>query len=214
LIDRQKKYHLDEAVKLIKQSSKVKFDASVEVHINLGIDPKKSDQLIRSSVNLPHGSGKTVRVAAFVADDKKDEAEAAGADLVGSDDLIDKIKETGKCDFDIAVATPAMMKKLAVIARVLGQKGLMPSPKTGTITPDPAAVIKELKQGKMSFKNDTSGNLHIVCGKVSFDDKKLIANIEALLDLIKKIKPESLKGTFIKGVHLSSSMGPSVKVEV
>lgn len=213
-IDKNKTYSLAEAVDLVKETSTVKFDASVEIHINLGIDTKKGDQIVRSVVALPHGTGKTVRVAAFVADDQVETAKAAGADHAGSDALIEEIKKTEKCDFDVAVATPDMMKKLAGIARILGQKGLMPNPKTGTISPDVTKLIKELKQGKVSFKNDAGGTIHVACGKISFPKEQLVANIEAIIDSIKKAKPETLKGNYITGVFISSSMGPSVRVAV
>lgn len=211
-IDRSKVYSVEEAVKLLKETSTVKFDASVEMHVNLGIDPKKGEQLVRASVSLPHGTGKTVKVAAFVPENEIKKAQDAGADIVGSDALIEEIKKTGKCDFDVAVATPDTMKSLAGIARILGQKGLMPNPKTGTIAPDVTKIIKELKQGRLSYKNDPSGVLHIACGKVSFSEDQLVANIQALLDSVKKAKPQGIKGTYLKAVHLTTSMGPSVKV--
>ena len=213
-IDRAKIYSLTEAVALIKETSQIKFDASVEIHARLGIDPKKSDQLVRAAVSFPHGTGKTIRVAAFVPDDQHASAQSAGADIVGSDELIEKIRTTNVCDFDIAVATPDMMKKLASVARILGQKGLMPNPKTGTIAPDVTKIIGELKKGKVSYKNDDAGNVHVVAGKVSFDEKKLIENIEAFLDSLKRAKPQGIKGTFIQGVYLTTSMGPSVKMAV
>src|SRR3989339_509213 len=152
-------YSVEEAVKMLKETSKVKFDASVEAHIKLGIDPKKSDQLVRTSVNLPFGTGKTKKVAAFVTPDKEKDAKAAGADLVGGKELIEQIKKDGKCDFDVAVAMPEMMKDLAVIAKTLGQKGLMPNPKSGTVTPDIKKTVEELSKGKAVFKNDDSGNV-------------------------------------------------------
>lgn len=211
-VDRNKVYGVEEAVKLVKETSTVKFDASVEVHIGLGIDPKKGDQIIRSSVALPHGSGKTKRIIAFTT--KVDEAKKAGADIIGDEDYIAKIKKESKCDFDVAVATPEMMPKLAEIAKILGQKGLMPNPKSGTIGPDVAKMVEELKKGKQSFKNDDSGNVHVSVGKVSFDDKKLIENIQAFVETVKKIKPVSVKGTYIKGISISSSMGPGVKISI
>ncbi|MFW0862159.1 MAG: 50S ribosomal protein L1 [Candidatus Komeilibacteria bacterium] len=212
-IDKEKKYPVEEAVALVKETSKVKFDATVEVHANLNIDPKKSDQQMRASLTLPHGTGQTKRIAAFVSPDKVKEAEAAGAVAAGGEDLINDIKKTGKTDFDVVIATPDMMPKLAVIAKNLGQKGLMPNPKAGTITPDPAKVIKDLNSGMISFKNDTSGNLHIAVGKVSFEDKVLVDNVNAFTEELKKSKPEGVKGSFIKTIHLTSSMGPSIKIE-
>lgn len=213
-IDANKTYSIEEALALVKETSTVKFDASVELHVKLGIDTKQTEQQVRGTINLPHGSGKTVRVAAFVPEDKKKEATAAGADIVGGAELIEKIKTTGKCDFDVAVTTPEMMKDLAVIARVLGQKGLMPNPKTGTISPKVGEMVKELKQGKLAFKNDGFGNLHVMLGKLSFEPAKLKENFEAFVNELKKNKPEKLKGVFIKGAYLASSMGPSVKVTI
>lgn len=213
-IDKNQTYEIAEAVKLVKETSKVKFDAAVEVHANLGIDPKKGDQIIRGSVVLPHGTGKTIRLAAFVTDAQAKEAKEAGADVVGGEDLINEIKKTGKTDFDLAVTTPDMMKNLAVIARVLGQKGLMPNPKTGTIGPDLKKMISELKKGKVSYKNDNTSNVHLMIGRVSFDDKNLAENFETFLDSLKKAKPQSMKGTYIKSLNIASSMGPSIKVKI
>ena len=213
-INREKIYSIEEAIKLIKEISQVKFDASVEVHARLGIDPKKGDQIIRDSVNLPHGTGKTVKIAAFVPNDRLKEAKDAGADIVGDEDLIAEIKKTNKCDFDIAVTTPGMMKQLAVIARTLGQKGLMPNPKIGTIGEDLKKMIGELKKGKVSYKNDSAANVHLVIGKVSFDDASLVENFNTFFESLKKIKPQSLKGTYIKSMFVTSSMGPSIKLDI
>jgi large subunit ribosomal protein L1 len=212
--DKSQIYSIAEAVELTKKLSKVKFDASVEVHIRLGIDPKKGDQQIRSTVALPHGTGKTVKVAAFVSPEKEKEVKAAGADYVGGEDLIAEIKKTEKTDFQIAVAEPAMMKVLAPIAKILGTRGLMPSPKNDTVTPNPAKAVEELKKGKVSFKNDDTGNVHVAIGKVSFDSKKLLENYEALVEAIKKAKPSSSKGTYVKNISISSSMGPGIKVTI
>jgi large subunit ribosomal protein L1 len=213
-IESDKVYPVVEAIKLVKETSQVKFDASVEVHVRLGIDPKKGDQIVRDSVSLPHGTGKTVRIAAFVPNDSIKEAKDAGADIAGDEELIEEIKKTNKCDFDIAVTTPAMMKQLAVIARTLGQKGLMPNPKTGTISEDIKKMISELKKGKVSYKNDATANVHLIIGKVSFDEKALAENFQAFIDSLKKIKPQSLKGTYIKSLFITSSMGPSIRVEI
>jgi len=213
-IDAKKNYPLAEAIELVKQTSKVKFDASVEVHINLGIDIKQSDQQVRGTVSLPHGSGKTVRVAAFVPEHQVAEAKQAGADVAGAGELIEQIKKTEKCDFDVAVAVPEIMKELAVVARILGQKGLMPNPKTGTITTNVAKTIQELKKGRASFKNDSFGNLHLVIGKVSFETAKLKENFEAVIEAVKQVKPEKIKGIYLKGIYLTSSMGPSVRVSI
>ena len=194
--------------------SKTKFDASVEVHFRLGIDPKKGDQQIRTAVSLPHGTGKSVRVAAFVSPEKEKEAKAAGADLIGNEDLIAEIKKTEKTDFEVAVAEPAMMKNLAQIAKILGTRGLMPSPKNETVTPNPAKAIKELKKGKVSFKNDDTANIHVAIGKVSFSDEQLTDNYTAILDAIKKLKPAKSKGVFLKNITITTSMGPGVRVEI
>jgi large subunit ribosomal protein L1 len=212
--DRMTAYPVEEAITLTKKLSKTKFDASVEMHLRLGIDPKKGDQQIRSAVNLPHGTGKTVKVAAFVSEGKVAEVKKAGADFVGGEDLIEEIKKTEKTDFAVAVAEPAMMKDLAKIAKILGTRGLMPSPKNETVTPDPAKAVAELKKGKVSFKNDDTANIHVTIGKVSFDDKSLLENFDTILSTIKKIKPASAKGVYIKNISLSSSMGPGVKVDI
>ncbi len=209
-----KLYTIEEAVELVKETSKVKFDASVEVHANLGIDPKKGDQIIRGSVILPNGTGKTLKIAAFVPEDRIEEAKKFGADVVGADDLINEIKKTSKTDFDIAVTIPEMMKNLSVIARVLGQKGLMPNPKTGTIGPDLEKMITELKKGKVSFKNDDTANVHVMVGKTSFDSKALLENFTTFLEALRKTKPSTLKGTFIKSITITSSMGPGIKLDI
>ena len=212
LIDPKRTYPLTEAIELVKKTSTVKFDAGVEIHLRLGIDPKKGDQQIRGTVTLPHGTGKTKKIAVFTENEK--EAKEAGADLAGAKELIDKIKKTGKTDFDIAVATPDMMKNLAPIAKILGTRGLMPSPKNETITTNIKKTVKELKGGKVAFKNDDTTNIHLLVGKVSFDDKKLIKNIETFTDAVKKAKPASTKGTFIQNASISSSMGPGIKIEI
>ena len=213
-LDKQKIYSLEEGIELTKKLSKTKFDASVEAHFRLGIDAKKGDQQIRTAVSLPHGTGKTIKVAAFVSQEKEKDAKTAGADFVGSEDLIAEIKRTEKTDFQVAVAEPAIMRHLAKIAKILGTRGLMPSPKNETVTQDPIKAIKELKKGKISFKNDDTGNIHVIIGKVSFDDKKLIENFTVLANTIKKNKPAKTKGIYIKNISISSSMGPGVKIVV
>ncbi|MEA1962990.1 MAG: 50S ribosomal protein L1 [Patescibacteria group bacterium] len=212
--DKQKVYSLEEAVELTKKLSKTKFDASVEAHFRLGINAKKGDQQIRTAVSLPHGTGKTIKVAAFVSPEKEKEAKEAGADFAGSEDLIAEIKKTEKTDFQVAVAEPAIMRNLAQIAKILGTRGLMPSPKNETVTPNPIKAIKELKKGKINFKNDDTGNIHAVIGKVSFDDKKLIENFNVLAEAIKKAKPAKAKGVYIKNISISSSMGSGIKIVV
>ncbi len=212
--DKAKVYPIEEAIELTKKLSRTKFDASVEIHFRLGIDPRKGDQQVRTAVSLPHGTGKTIKVAAFVTPDKVKEVKAAGADYVGSDDLIAEIKKTEKTDFQVAVAEPAMMKNLAQIAKILGTRGLMPSPKNETVTPNPAKAVQELKKGKVSFKNDDTGNIHVIIGKVSFETKKLLENYQTLLTAINKSKPTGTKGIYIKNISISSTMGPGIKVNI
>lgn len=214
IYDKNKTYQIEEALEIVKKINKAKFDASVEVHIRLGIDTKKGDQQVRGAANLPHGTGKVIKVAAFVSPENEKAAKAAGADLVGGEDLIAEIKKTGKTDFQVAIAEPALMKNLAVIAKILGTRGLMPSPKNDTVTPNPVKAIEELKKGKISFKNDDTGNLHAVIGKISFDTKKLLENYQALLEIVRKSKPSSSKGSFIKNISLASSMSSGVKVVI
>jgi len=211
-IDKNKVYSLDEAIKLVKETSGVKFDASVEIHAHMGIDPKKGDQLIRATVVLPHGIGKTKKVAVFCSSEKEKEANEAGADIVYTEEGIKKIKDTGKIDFEIAVTTPDMMPKLAAIAKVLGPKGLMPSPKTETVGPNIKKMVEELKKGKVTFKNDDTANVHQIVGKVSFDDEKLKENLSAFLEALKKSRPTTIKGSFIKNLVLCSTMGPSIRI--
>jgi large subunit ribosomal protein L1 len=211
-VDKTKVYGVDEAIALVRETSGVKFDASVEVHARLGVDISKSDQQIRSTVSLPHGTGKSKTVAAFVGANDAKAAKEAGADFVYTEEDIKKIKDTGKIEFQIAVATPEMMPKMAQVAKVLGPKGLMPSPKTETVGTDVKKMITELKKGKATFKNDATGNIHIAIGKVSFDAGKLKENFVAFMDSLKKAKPSSMKGVYIKALYLTSSMGPSIKV--
>ncbi len=212
--DNTKSYTIEEAIELIKKLSKTKFDGSVESHFRLGIDSKKGEQQIRSAVSLPHGTGKTVKVAAFVSPEKEKEVKDAGADLVGGEELIAKIKKTEKTDFQVAVAEPLMMRNLAQIAKILGTRGLMPSPKNETVTPNPAKAVEELKKGKVSFKNDDTGNIHVAIGKVSFDNKKLIENFNTILEVILKSKPSGSKGTYLKNISVNVTMGPGVKVVI
>jgi len=212
IYDKFKAYSIDEALNLVKQISKEKFDASIEVHMKLGIDPRKGDQQVRTAVSLPHGIGKTVKVAAFVSPEKIDACKKAGADYAGGEELIEEIKKTEKTDFQVAVAEPAMMRHMSQIAKILGTRGLMPSPKNETVTPNPAKAVEELKKGKISFKNDDTSNIHVTIGKVSFDVIKLRENFNTFLDTVKKVKPSTSKGTYIKNVSISSSMGPGIKV--
>ncbi len=210
--DKSKAYPIAEAIELAKKLSKTKFDGSIEAHFRLGIDTKKGEQQVRLAVSLPHGTGKTVRVAAFVTPGKEKETRDAGADLVGGEELIAEIKKTEKTDFQVAVAEPGLMKNLAVIAKILGTRGLMPSPKNETVTPDPAKAVAELKKGKISMKNDDTGNLHVAIGKVSFDTIKLADNFNVLLDAVRKAKPATSKGVYLKSVTLNATMGPGLKI--
>ena len=213
-VDPTRVYSLDEALDLVQKTSTVKFDASVELHVKLGIDPKKGDQQIRSTVVLPHGTGNSKTVAAFVGPNDEKVAKEAGADFVYNEEDIKKIKTTGKVEFDIAVATPEMMPKLAVAAKVLGPKGLMPNPKTDTVGTDLTKMIGELKKGKAAFKNDDGSIVHQIIGKVSFDKTQLKENYQTLMEAIEKARPTKVKGAYLKSIYLTSSMGPSVKVEV
>jgi len=214
MVDPKKVYTREEAIELAKKTSSVKFDASVEVHLRLGIDPSKGDQQIRSTIIFPHTIGKTKTVAAFVPPDKEKEAKGAGADIVGGEELIEEIKKSGKINFEVAVATPDMMPKLAKVAKILGPKGLMPNPKTETVGPDVKKMIEELKKGKVTFKNDDTSNIHQIIGKVSLEDKQLLENLNAFLEAVEKAKPASSKGVYIKSATISSSMGPGIKLEI
>ncbi|WP_211772061.1 50S ribosomal protein L1 [Kutzneria sp. CA-103260] len=212
LVDRERLYSPLEAANLAKETSKVKLDATVEVAIRLGVDPRKADQMVRGTVNLPHGTGKTARVIVFATGDKAAEAEAAGADAVGSDDLIERI-QGGWLDFDAAIATPDQMAKVGRIARILGPRGLMPNPKTGTVTPAVAKAITEIKGGKINFRVDKQANLHLVIGKASFDTDKLVENYAAALDEVLRAKPSAAKGRYLKKVTFSTTMGPGIPVD-
>jgi len=214
LVDAKKLYSPAEAIELAKKTAKTKFDGSLEVHLRLGIDISKSDQQVRTTVVLPHSTGKTKRIAAFVAADKEKDAKDAGAEIVGAEELIEEIAQTGKVDFDVAVATPDMMPKLAKVAKILGPKGIMPNPKTDTVGPNVKKMVEELKRGKVTIKNDSTGNIHQALGKVTLDSKDLLENFEAVLAAIKKNKPAGAKGTFIKNVVITSTMGPGIKVDV
>ncbi len=214
LVEKDKAYPIAEAVALAKKTSTVKFDAGLEVHLNLGINPKKTDQQVRASVSLPNGTGKSVRVAVISTNgDQIKAGKAAGAEVAGDQELIDQIK-SGKIDFDVLVATPEAMKLLAPIAKILGPKGLMPNPKDGTVAANISEAVTNLKKGKVSYKNDDSGNLHVMIGKLSFEDEKLIENFKALLESVNKAKPAAAKGSYIKNVAVASSMGPGIKISL
>jgi large subunit ribosomal protein L1 len=209
-----KAYPVGEAVALAQKISTAKFDASIEAHVKLGIDTTKASQSVRTTVTFPHATGKSVRVAAFVPPALESEAAQAGADPVGGDDLVAKVKAEGRLEADVAVATPDMMKKLGPVAKILGQKGLMPNPKDETVTAQPGKTIQALKAGKATFRSDATGNVHVVVGTVSGKPEDIAANLHAFLDALKRARPAEAKGTFIKSVHLSPSMGPSVRVAV
>jgi large subunit ribosomal protein L1 len=212
-IDRDKVYPLNEAIALLKETANTKFDSTVELHMNLTIDPTQADQIIRSTVALPHGTGKEVRVVAFVDDGMVKDALAAGAVKAGSDDLVAEI-EKGFLDFDVAVAHPTMMKSIGKIARTLGQKGLMPNPKAGTVTTEIAKTIGEVKKGKVEYRNDKQGNLHNALGKISFTDEQLTENLTTYIKAIIFNRPPGAKGNFIKTVTLTSTMGPGIRVDI
>ncbi|WP_078314469.1 50S ribosomal protein L1 [Mycobacterium sp. D16Q16] len=211
-VDREKLYTPLEAAKLAKETASKKYDATVEVAMRLGVDPRKADQMVRGTVNLPHGTGKTARVIVFAVGDKAEAAAAAGADVVGSDDLIEKI-QGGWLEFDAAIATPDQMAKVGRIARVLGPRGLMPNPKTGTVTPDVAKAVTDIKGGKINFRVDKHSNLHLIIGKASFDAEKLAENYGAVLDEILRAKPSSAKGRYLKKVVVTTTTGPGIQVD-
>ena len=212
LVDRTKKYAVDEAVALVKQTSFVKFDATVEAAFRLNLDPRKAEQNLRGAIVLPHGTGKISRVVVIAQGEKAKEAEAAGADHVGGQELIQQIAG-GWFDFDVMVATPDMMGQLGKLGRVLGPKGLMPNPKTGTVTMDVAKAVTEIKNGKIEYRVDKVGNIHAPIGRVSFTDVQLKENVKTLYDQLSRIKPATVKGTYMKNITVSSSMGPGVRID-
>jgi large subunit ribosomal protein L1 len=211
-IDADKLYAPLEAARLAKNTSKTKFDATVEVAMRLGVDPRKADQMVRGTVNLPHGTGKTARVLVLATGDRAAEAQAAGADFVGSDDMIDKISK-GWLDFDAVVATPDLMGKVGRLGRVLGPRGLMPNPKTGTVTNDVAKAVTEIKGGKIEFRVDKHSNLHFIIGKASFSETALVENYGAALDEVLRLKPSAAKGRYLRKVSFATTMGPAVPVD-
>jgi len=213
-IDPKKSYSPEEALDLIKNGPKEKFDAGVEIHIKLGIDPTKGEQMVRGTLVLPNNIGKTKKIAAFVEPALEKDAKEAGAEVVGGEELIKEIKTSEKINFEIAVATPTMMSKLAQIAKILGPRGLMPNPKTETVNPNIKKIIGELKKGKINFKNDDGGNIHQLLGKVSYDKEKLLANLTAFIEAVKKAKPAAAKGVYIQTAVLCTTMGPGIKIGV
>jgi large subunit ribosomal protein L1 len=214
LVDAKKTYTLSEAIDLLKKFPKAGFDEAVELHVKLGIDPSKGDQQVRGTIAFPHGVGKSKRVAAFVEAAKEAEARQAGADIVGGEELINEIAAKSLIDFDVAVATPAMMPKIAKLAKLLGPKGLMPNPKNDTVGPNVAKMVAEQKAGKQSFKNDTTANIHQIVGRVSMTEAQLKENVAPFADQLRKLKPASAKGIYFRNAVLTTTMGPGVKVDL
>ena len=212
-IDRDKKYDVEEAVSLVKKSAKAKFDETIELHIRTGCDGRHAEQQIRGAVVLPNGTGKDVKVLVFAKGPKADEAEAAGADYVGADDLVNKITTENWFDYDVVIATPDMMGVVGKLGRVFGPKGLMPNPKAGTVTMDITKAVEEAKAGKIEYRLDKANIIHVPVGKASFSEDALVANYNALLEAINKAKPSSLKGTYLKTITITSTMGPGVKIK-
>jgi large subunit ribosomal protein L1 len=213
VLDRQKFYALAEAIKLIREGASSNFDETVEVAMNLGVDPRHADQMVRGVVNLPHGTGKSVRVAVFAKDDKAEEAKKAGADIVGAEDLAEQI-QNGQMDFDRVIATPDMMGVVGRLGKVLGPRGLMPNPKLGTVTADVAQAIKDAKGGQVEFRVEKAGLIHAGVGKASFSEEALVENVRAFTDAVMKAKPSGAKGTYVKKVSVTSTMGPGIKLDV
>ena len=212
-VDRTRRYSLEEALALASETKRTKFDETVELAVRLGVDPRKADQNIRGTVLLPHGTGKSVRVAVFAKGEKVQEAEEAGADVVGGDDLAKRISEEGWLEFDKAVATPDMMGVVGRLGKILGPRGLMPNPKVGTVTADIAQAVQDLKGGKVEYRVDKAGNVHVPVGKASFDTVQLVDNTQSLLESLVRAKPASAKGTYLKSITVSTSMGPGVHVD-
>ena len=213
-IEKGKLYTLEEAVKLVKETSVSKFDGTVEIAVRLGLDVKKNDQQLRGAIVLPHGTGKSKKVLVLAKGDAAKAASEAGADFVGDVDMITKIEKENWFEFDVIIATPEMMPLLGKLGKVLGPKGLMPNPKTGTVTMDTKKAVEDVKKGRVEYRTDSYANVHALVGKVSFDDEKLVDNIKAFMDVIIKSKPQAAKGTYLKGVSLTSTMGPGVKVDL
>ena len=212
-VDRDRQYALADAVKAVKAGAKAKFDETIELALNLGVDPRHADQMVRGTVNLPHGTGKTLRVAVFAKGDKADEARAAGADVVGDQDLADKV-QAGQIDFDRCIATPDMMPLVGRLGRILGPRGLMPNPKLGTVTANVTEAVQAAKGGQVQFRVEKAGIVHAGVGKASFDEQRIFENVKAFVDAVNRAKPSGAKGTYLKRAALSSTMGPGVKLEI
>ncbi|MFA5074382.1 MAG: 50S ribosomal protein L1 [Nitrospirota bacterium] len=213
LVDRTKQYSLEEAIGLAKKTAKAKFDETVDLAIKLGVDPKQADQMVRGTVVLPHGTGKKVKILVFAKGEKDKEARDAGAEYVGAEDLADKIQKEGWTDFDTVIATPDLMGLVGKLGKVLGPRGLMPNPKTGTVTFDIAKAIKDVRAGKVEYRVEKAGIVHVPIGKASFDENKLIANAKSIIESVLKAKPSSSKGKYVKSINVSSTMGPGVKID-
>ena len=214
LVDKKKTYELAEAIKLVKKTTTTKFDSTVEIAMNLNLDAKKADQQLRGSIVLPKGTGKDKKILVLAKGEAAKEAEKAGADFVGEQDLIDKIENENWFDYDVIIATPEMMPSLGKIGKTLGPKGLMPNPKTGTVTPTPAKTVADVKSGMVEYRTDDMGNIQSIVGKASFDDKALLENLTYFIDTIIKSKPTSVKGKFIKNISISTTMGPGIKLDL
>jgi large subunit ribosomal protein L1 len=212
-VERTKRYTLEEALEMIPNVSYVKFDESVDIAVRLGVNPRHADQMVRGAVVLPHGTGRTTRVVVFAKGDKAKEAEEAGADFVGAEDLVDKIQKEGWLEFDKAISTPDMMGLVGRLGRVLGPRGMMPNPKVGTVTVDVAKAVQDMKSGRVEFRVEKAGIVHAPMGRVSFGTDKLRANFMSLMDLLLKLKPSTAKGTYVKGITLSTTMGPGIKLD-
>jgi len=214
LVEKNKLYTKEEAIELVKKTSTTKFDAAVEIAFNLNLDTKKADQQLRGTICLPNGTGKTKRILVLAKADKAKEAVEAGADYVGDVDYLEKIEKEKWFEFDVLIATPDMMPLLGKLGKVLGPKGLMPNPKTGTVTMDVKKAVEEIKQGRIEYRTDSYGNIHSVIGKVSFEDSKLLENLKTYVSLIQKSKPATVKGTYVKNVSISTTMGPGIKIDL
>ena len=214
LVEKNKLYTKEEAISLVKKTSTTKFDASVELAMNLNLDTKKADQQLRGTICLPNGTGKTKKILVIAKGPKAEEARNAGADYVGDTDYLEKIEKENWFDFDVLIATPDMMPQLGKLGKVLGPKGLMPNPKTGTVTMDISKAVTEVKQGRIEYRTDSYGNVHVIIGKVSFTEKQLLENLEAFVSLILKTKPSVVKGTYVKNISIATTMGPGIKIDV
>ena len=213
LVQKGKVYSLKDAIHILKETPKVKFDESIEVSLKLDVDPKQTDQMVRGTVSLPHGTGKKIRVACFCKEDQQENAKKAGADIVGGTDLVERVKK-GEIDFDVAISTPNMMKDVGTLGKILGPRGLMPNPKAGTVTEDIGRAVREIKKGRIEFKMDKQADIHLVIGKLSFEETALTENFLTFYDSLLKARPASAKGQYIRGVALSSTMGPGVQLDL